>query len=79
MRLGLLALLLNVLYYGILLHDHCLHVGEKLRQLYHLALNLLDRFVPVPDSAEHLPRFAAAVASHELCILHVSALPREYY
>ena len=70
----LLALLLNVGHERLLLHDNVLEVGEELRQLDHLPLDLLDFAVPLVDGAEGALGLAAAVGGEELWGLDVSRL-----
>lgn len=63
--LHLLTLLLNHRDRVLLLHNQRLHILEQLRQLNHLRLDLLDRFVAVLHVAERLARLAAAIALEE--------------
>lgn len=49
---SILRLILNILYSGLLRNDRRFHVLEKLGQLYHLPLNLLNSFVPALNRAQ---------------------------
>lgn len=62
----LLALLLNVLHQRLLLHDDVVEVLEQLRELHHLALDLLDGLVALLDIPEARLGLAAAVRVQQL-------------